>query len=402
MTWTEKTIADLKPRDRHYTISGRGLDKGLVIRVLKSGTKTFYHFYYVLEQNKGIRLRIGKWPVVTLKTAREIMLNQKRERFLGHNIIAVKKVKKSKVGNLGQLLNLYANAPKKNGDIKKSQKSITSMFKFNIPEAILSRDANSISTQDFIQLLNVVSERSIITCNRITALLGSAFEFGKKYDFAVGNADKNLKFEIINNPISLIRKNIQVEKPGERFLTFKELSKLLTFKSDNLMFMDVIKLILAYGTRPSEVLHIENSEIDLENRIWTISGDRTKNGKSNILPLTDYTFNIISKYYSKDNKFLFEQNDQKIRYHALRFFIIDINKKLSLSSTFKLQDLRRTFKTLCSDLEISREILNAIQNHCLSSIDFKHYNRSNFINQKLKALNIFHAELEKMISNTNK
>ena len=77
MTLTTKQIKALKPLTRRYSISD---GNGLTIRVQPSGKKSwvfrFHHSGRVVDET------IGKWPEMSLKQARQVTRNRRKEAGL--------------------------------------------------------------------------------------------------------------------------------------------------------------------------------------------------------------------------------------------------------------------------------------------------------------------------------
>ncbi len=88
------------------------------------------------------------------------------------------------------------------------------------------------------------------------------------------------------------RKNV-----GERTLNEVEIVEVWrAFKAEGGIFRDLFKLLLLTGQRRSEVggmRRIELSGLDGDRPVWEIPGNRTKNGRSHIVPLVSQTVAII-------------------------------------------------------------------------------------------------------------
>ena len=77
MALTSKKIAALKPTDKRFSIAD---GNGLTLRVHPSGAKSwvfrFHHSGRVVDET------IGKWPEMSLKQARQVVRNRRKEAGL--------------------------------------------------------------------------------------------------------------------------------------------------------------------------------------------------------------------------------------------------------------------------------------------------------------------------------
>ena len=61
--------------------------------------------------------------------------------------------------------------------------------------------------------------------------------------------------------------------------------------------------------------------------------------------------------------------------------------------TFIPRDIRRTCKTLMGELGISKSIRDRLQNHALQDVSSKHYDRYEYMPEKLRALEVWERKL---------
>ncbi len=56
-----------------------------------------------------------------------------------------------------------------------------------------------------------------------------------------------------------------------------------------------LQLILLTGQRPGEVVGIPLEELNLNETLWTLSGNRTKNGLTNLVPLSNQAVRVTER-----------------------------------------------------------------------------------------------------------
>ncbi|GGM29254.1 tyrosine-type recombinase/integrase [Pseudomonas asuensis] len=65
------------------------------------------------------------------------------------------------------------------------------------------------------------------------------------------------------------------------------------------------ELMILTATRNSETCGVRWSELDLEQKLWTIPGERIKTGKTHRIPLTDAMLEVISQQISQHPEWFF-------------------------------------------------------------------------------------------------
>ena len=127
-------------------------------------------------------------------------------------------------------------------------------------------------------------------------------------------------------------------------------------------------LQLLTASRKGEVCAIEWSEVDLEERVWTLPEEKAKNGQEHRVMLSRQAVKLI-KAQPRANPYVFSANTScgHIRPDS-------VNEELSANMKhFKLKHftphaLRHSALTGLSELGASRELQNRISNHKDSSI----------------------------------
>jgi hypothetical protein len=67
-------------------------------------------------------------------------------------------------------------------------------------------------------------------------------------------------------------------------------------------------------------------------------------------------------------------------------------------SKFVPRDIRRTVKTLMGKAGVSKELRDRIQNHALTDVSAKHYDRYDYLTEKRHGLNVWNDYLELIIN----
>ncbi len=152
------------------------------------------------------------------------------------------------------------------------------------------RSVHDIEKRDVVRLLDDIAEDRPILANRTLAIVRKWFNWMFAKDII-----KTL------SPCAGVEPPAK-ENSRERVLSESEICSLWT-ASDLLghPFGPFVKLLILTGQRRSEVAGISWSEIDADKRIWTLPGERTKNGETHTLPLSPQAWAIIEAASRKTN-----------------------------------------------------------------------------------------------------
>jgi integrase len=128
------------------------------------------------------------------------------------------------------------------------------------------------------------------------------------------------------------------------------------------IFAPFVKLLLLTGQRRSEVSGMRWSELDLENRVWRLPPERTKNGLPHLVPLSDAALAIIQGQVPVDGcDFVFTSNGTT-QFKGYSRSKERLDKRVGFDD-WVLHDLRRTFVTGVNNIGVFPHIVEACVNH---------------------------------------
>lgn len=222
--------------------------------------------------------------------------------------------------------------------------------------------------------LRIITEQSgPIAANRARASL-SAF-----YAWAIGEGLCEA------NPV--IGTNKQAETNRERVLTDAELAKVWLATSDN-SYGRIVRLLILTGQRREEVGGLRWKEIDTAKALIALPPDRTKNGRSHDVPLSQTALDALKaqpRIAGRDLVF----GEGEGGYSGWSKSKKALDEKLGKGvSGWTLHDLRRTAATRMADIGIQPHVIEAVLNHVsghkagVAGI----YNRASYATEKRAAL----------------
>jgi integrase len=199
------------------------------------------------------------------------------------------------------------------------------------------------------RLTKITAENGSISARRARATLSAL------YAWAMGNG-----LAEINPVIGTL--NPENAKPRERVLSDGEIAALWRACGDD-AFGKIVKLLLLTGCRRMEICGLRWSELDLENGILRLPGERTKNRRPHTLPLPPMAIDIIAtvpRMVGRDHLFGERSDLGFTQWGAKRDLDARLGDKVA---EWTLHDLRRTCATGMADIGVQPHIIEAVLNH---------------------------------------
>ncbi|MDD5579037.1 MAG: site-specific integrase [Methylobacter sp.] len=306
-------------------------------------------------------------------------------------------------GSFRQLIDLYLEYAKTNLSNHYYQ-SVNRAFLFNLKDFDTNLKVSEIAKGDINSILNpIINRGSLVMANRMRSYLLAAFNWGIEFDDP-DNPAKTVQFFIESNPVAKIKKALKKENPVDRFLDETEVYTLwqgLNQSSMSVHRANVLKLMLATGARLEALSGLQWHEIDWNERLITIPPKRSKNGQYWVIPLNDIAHEILLSNPRLDDVFLFPAGNGIEPLRTDSFSQATTRLCLSIGMKhFTPRDLRITFKTLGGKAGLDKDIRDRLQNHALTDVSAKHYDRYDYLLEKRRAMKIWNTYLQRIIDNS--
>jgi integrase len=243
------------------------------------------------------------------------------------------------------------------------------------------RTVHEITKRDVIDLIEGIEQDRPILANRVLAAVRKWFNW-----LAARDVVKASPCAGVVPPAK--------EKTRDRRLTDSEIKALWEAcgeRGDGGIgepFGSFVRLLLLTGQRRSEVAGMRWSEIDKSRRVWTLSSERTKNGRAHAVPLPTQAMSIvagISPISGSDHAFTTTGGSGLGGFSRAKE---RLDQRMNPSKPWTFHDLRRTCATGMADIGIQPYIIEAVLNHVsghkagVAGI----YNRATYAEEKADAL----------------
>jgi integrase len=329
---------------------------GFGIRVRASGARTWIYQYKI--GGKTRRLVLGHATAIKPARAREIAGELHAKVRLGRDPASEKRERVQRSLNTfgtvaERFLDQYKRRPRTKYEVERH------LHKYAAPLHTAPLDA--ITLRDVADLLAKIDKASgPVTANRVRATLSTVFSWAMREGLAP------------TNPIA--NTNKREEKSRDRVLSNDELKRIWN-TAGNDVYGTIVKLLILTGQRRSEISGLHWSEIDFSTGTLNLPGDRTKNKRPHVIPLSPAARALLTK--------LPRSGDAVFEFTAWAYQK-DLLDKRSGVRGWTIHDIRRSVATGMADIGIQPHIIEAVLNHVsghkagIAGI----YNRSSYAAEK--------------------
>jgi len=288
---TNKEIQALQPRETSYRVNcGGGI--GLYVVVAKN-SKNFQFRYRRLADGKQTFIGLGSFTKgdITLAEAREKANDFRKMLKNGTDPKVAKKKEKLEVkstheNTLDAVFEQFL-VLKRSEVTERTAKLIVSTYNNHLKKPLGSIPITDISAPIAIAALKPLERQE-----KLAALRACCIHLNAIANFAV-NAGM-----IPFNPMLNITKTFKKPKT-KNFAALKpeEIGKLVEFLSDDengtFLSINLAKFQLLTMVRPNEATKAEWSEIDFDNKLWTIPAEKMKGRIEHVVPLNDQAIEVL-------------------------------------------------------------------------------------------------------------
>jgi len=340
--------------------------KGFAVRITSTGAKSF-----ILEKRidgKVKRVTLGRYPELTVEQARK-----EAHKLLGHiatgrNPIAEKEQEILKSTTLKQAFDDFVR-------VRKNLKERT-VYDYRRLMKVAFVDWQDKALTNISKDM-VTKRHSKIGADRGEAYANLSMRFLRAlFNFAIAQYEDGDGHSILReNPVSRITqtrgwyrvdRRQTVIKPHQLPLWYEAVMSLKQDQISNqsAMVADYLLFLLFTGLRRQEAATLKWSDIDLDDRSFTLTD--TKNREPLTLPLTDFVFDLLqSRKTESYSEYVFAGNGKA-------GYLIEprrqVQKVIQLSGvSFTLHDLRRTLITIAESIDISAYALKRLVNHKMTN-----------------------------------
>ena len=378
MKLTLKSVADARlPTGTTDTVFWDDDIAGFGLRIRQGGTRTWIYRYRLGDKQRSITL--GSATAVPLAKARANAGQLEAKVRLGGDPALDKQVAVIEANStLGPLVNQYLEERK--AEWRPNSLRQVKLHLLHHAKRLHGLPISAVSQRSISSLLTDIAKEHPVTSNRVRTSLATFLSW------------------VIRQGIKLPEGNVasytqaRREKSRERVLTDAEI-RVVWHACRNDDHSNIVKLLLLTGQRAAEIGSLRWDEV-FDDRI-ALSGERTKNKRPHIIPLSPPAQAILRKLKIADRTMVFGRNDTNgFAGWAIAKARLDqhIAKANGAMAPWVVHDLRRTVATCMAEkLKVPPHIIEAVLNHVsghragVAGI----YNRASYATEKREALNLW-------------
>jgi len=345
--FTKTVVQSLNPKEKLYEVRDSEV-RGLTLRVTPTGVKTWVLVRWVRPNTE--RIKIGRWPDVSVKGARDAARVLIGRMAAGDNPADQRRAARAE-STLDELWVGYLERHAKPN--KRSWRNDELQYKKHL-RRWGNRRLSEIRRSDVARMMDRIGKLKgraggPVAANRVRALLGSMYSWAERGGAEVANPTRGVR------PFK--------ETPRRRYLSGDEIRDLWRALRDDpdQRVADVVRLLLLIGQRSSNVLGMRQAEFDLRRKVWTIPADQIKSGRDLRVPLSPKVVEILRGRKSRGT-WLFPSNCKGGHLRDMRQSFARILKRAQLLDVTP-HDLRRTFATWMTATGAGLEVTAAALGH---------------------------------------
>jgi integrase len=377
MRLTVKNVEAMRPgADRREIPDGHM--PGLYLIVQPSGARSWAVRYRHHGQSR--KHTLGSYPAIDLKAARALAgkalravaegRDPSREKFLART---------AKSDSVDHVVEEFLERHVQRSNRPRTAQGTERLLRQHVLPHWRSRLVHEITRRDVLKILDrVVDGGAPIAANRTFAAVRKFFNWCVARDILAVSPCAGVK------PPS-------AERARDRVLSDDEL-RLVWAAADKLggTFGPLVKLLALTGQRRDEVARMRWEEVNIENRLWTLPAERTKNNKPHEVPLSNAALAVVERVPRvAGSPFVLTTNggappisgysEGKRRLDAL--LPADI-------PAWRLHDLRRSCASGLARLGINLPVIEKVLNHSSGSFAgiVGVYQKHSFADEKRQAL----------------
>lgn len=219
---------------------------------------------------------------------------------------------------------------------------------------VKDRKIKNIQTDDIQKIADKVSEKSNSTMVLTKTVLSQVYEYAMKRKYVDINIVDLCDWDYTET-------KEKMHKP------FTEDEIKMLWQKKDILYVDIILILIYTGLRASEFLNIENKNINFDEQ-YVICGMKTAAGKNRVVPIRDAILPFFKRYYRKGNKYLFPNTKGGAYYYTLFRNTIWKNLIEELKIDHTPHDTRHTFATLADRYQLNDYYVKLIMGHSVSDI----------------------------------
>lgn len=388
MSLTEIKVRQAKPKEKVYFLAD---DDGLSLKIEPNGRKSWSYRYSLAGTNKRPRMKLGEYPVMSLKEARSVRDEYKFNDYQN------KLLHKKDIKTFQDICEEWLEFKIKNSFEDEPRCGVIQLAKKCLDQDIYPNIGLTpfieVKRYDLVKVIKNIESRNVKEpVKKAYSYLNQIYDYAVAMGYCEYNIANGLHKILVNNKI----------KKNYPHLNSDELSNFLA-RLNQINTDPIIKKALLFklytGVRGGELLLSEPHHFDLDKRIWKIPALHIKQYRRKVIlghdipdflvPLSDQALEVVKSAlaWSHGEKYVFSSprnNHKPIHFNTLNLIIRKMEyTKNELSS----HGLRSTFSTILNESGLFQSNwIEAQLSHTDKNKTRASYNHAEYFNQRVEMM----------------
>ena len=380
----DSEIKRAKIKDKEYALYD---GDGLQITIRPTGTKAFEFRYTSPTTKRKQKIVIGKYPLMSLMEAREKRFELMKTIAQGKDPKEEREAQKNKGVTVKMIATSYMKYIK--------TELATNTYKRNcgiinreIIRKLGEKPVSDVTRFDVLKMIRDMEERDIIATSKMALKIITRMF---RYALSEGAIEHNVCLDVDRG---VLKKDQKENLP--HMTNPKELSELIASVAT---CSDVMRLAIMFAMhtflRPYNVRYLEWDEVDMDNMVIVIRGEKMKTRKPHIVPLTDSTIKILNEAKNFKSKYVFAKSNKPMSEMAMQ----EALKRRGYEHKQTVHGFRHTASTILNE-NISKHGVHsdAIEKqlaHVTGGIKGV-YNKAEYLEERVKLMRWWSEYLEQL------
>lgn len=357
---------------------------GLYLRISKTGTKSWSFMWK--RDGKRDEIGLGKYPDQPLAGARKVAAEYREIIAQGGNPRQVRD-KANEEPVFAQLVEKFMRDKGKDFTNAKHRAQWEMTLGPAYCAKIQNKRPSEITKEDVLAILKPIWTTKTETASRIRSRLEKVLntsrpDEGWRSGINPAQWHGNLENDLTSR--RLLRKNRPVKHHPA--MPYKDVPAFMSKLAEREgLSARALELLIFCACRSGEVLNARWEEVDFEQRLWTIPGQRMKMKLPHTVPLTDPAHDLLQNLFERRlNDWIFPGNK---RDKPLSGMTLEMQLRRMGFGQFTPHGFRSSFRDWCGDeTEFAREVAEGCLAHKIGDSTELAYRRGTAIKKRLKLL----------------
>jgi len=381
---SEVKVRSAKPRKNQYKLFDGG---GLFLLITPVGGK-LWHFKYRFDK-KEKKLTFGTYPEISLLDARR--RRDDARRLLANNVdpgVVRKAQKQAKIEDT-ETVEVIAREWHEKFKSKWTKGHATKIIRAlerDVFPWIGTRPIKEIKAPELLTVLRRVESRGVLEgAHRIRGLCSQFF----RYAVATGRAERNPAQDLIGSLPPVKEKHLAAITEPKKVA---ELLRAIDGYSGSYVVKCAMRLSPLVFTRPGELRHMEWSEVDFDNALWSIPAEKMKMRQAHLVPLSKQAVEILEdvKKLTGGSKYAFPSGRTLDRPMSNNAVLAAFRRMGYTKDEMTPHGFRAMARTILDEvLQVRPDFIEAQLAHRVSDPLGRSYNRTQHLNERRKMMQLW-------------